>query len=312
MKLWFMHVLLLCVSAYAQTPSSAVFSPYPAYSDGKVLANVDLASPIVAWDVRTGDYLVLRRDGGRVGEEVRLKGSRNLSPVVSVKITQVPGGAWEYMYSFENGRSAADRIGEVSLVLPTHVKVLSRSSPPNWRVSQRLALDPGEVVEGWTPLDLAASVGSGVSRTGFQLTSAETPGFLPARVHAADIGSSDRIKAAPEPIQELVRNVQRNGFDSAVVLTIGPKFPPGTNRIAILADFHEGLQVLLKQRHLSETSEFIADLRAALRTYLNAIAQAADVPAEEFIGPSVRVAGKPATALEAQIHAALKTYIPEM
>jgi hypothetical protein len=310
MTKWF-AISYLGLSSTLQA-QSGVLSSYPVYSKDTFQESA-LRSPATFIDSETGDFLVFFRDAAALVRSFRVPSSRGVLPFLYGTALVRGDGSIQYTYSLENRQTARGAVGAVKLLLPSHVKTADWDAPANWSVSTPGSPNPSERLLGWVAAHQSAFLLAGTSWSGFAFRSADKPGFVIARVYGAkSFEAAPYAATIPEPAKRLVDEIRAKGEDTIAVLTIGPKFPADINRVAAIADFNEGIQVLVRHRHLSPASPFVYELQAKLRGFLESAAMAMEMPAAAFKGPSIVISSPPSSPLEASILSALRVHIPEI
>lgn len=157
------------------------------------------------------------------------------------------------------------------------------------RESTQGALGPALGPEGsdlslWRAPSDRFAIQAGSSLSLFAVTSDFRPGWTTAYV-----GSDDAIELPEEPLSAEVEAglevLSRPEHYYTPVLTIGPKFGPGTARTWIAGDWHLGVQMMIASGQLSPGSPYVAGLLSALAR-IGASAPEAQVALEAGPPPS--------------------------
>lgn len=269
-------------------------------------------------DPRTGEFVADSgsESGTRLGKFRVTLGNRS-QPEVGFDVASRPEeSAFDYAYRVSNGTEASAPI--VTWGLLTSVadpkQILTH---PLWPVAapteSDLAamvtaqestqtvtvpmLDPNGIhLSRWrTPSDRFA-IRAGSSLSQFAVRSEFRPGWT-----TAYIGSDDAIKLPQQPLpQDLLAGLEvlsRPEHYYTQVLTVGPKFEPGTSRAWIAGDWHLGVQVMIADGQLSAGSPYVAELLGSLAV-IGASASDAQV--------ALRVRAPPRSAMEALVDKAIR------
>ena len=274
--------------------------------------------PGFCMDPRNGEFVAESVGGyGTRSREFRVAlGNRSL-PDIEFDLAAGPEeGTFDYAYRVSNGAEARAPIATWGLMTPVadHTKSLTH---PLWPVatatkSDRTVtvatregtqtgmgplLDPGgsELVRWKMPSDRFA-IQAGSSPSLFAVRSAFRPGWTTAYV-----GSDDAIELPQQPLPEEVMAglevLSRPEHYFTGVLTVGPKFSPGTDRTWIAGDWLFGIQSMTMGGHLSATSPYVTELLDAL------VRIAASAP--EALVP-LKVRSPPKGAMEALVDKAVR------
>lgn len=234
-------------------------------------------------------------------------------PSVTWEVESQPGDhPYRFSYSISNGANARRAIWSWALVVPAEddSTVLKH---PLWRPTSPASLAtnapiaPQGAFPGGPELRRSASLGKfarwttsmeehpirpGQSMTQFVVASAFRPGWTTAYASAGK-GIELPFEMPAEIYQELAV-LQRPENEQSAVLTIGPKFGPGTSIQWIAADWHLGVQKLIVNGALSGESPYVRELLFALEQAATGELQAP---------PAIRV--KPAAGIEEKVHRAI-------
>lgn len=258
-------------------------------------------------DPQSGEFVAAYASGKEAGSsQFRVAlGNRSL-PRLQVDVAILPErGGFGYAYRLSNGVGAMAPIRTWGLMTPSTGRT-ARMTHPSWlvgvpvprsdrvltvtaRESTAAAVGPTPNADGsdlsrWQAPSDRLAIQAGESLSQFALTSDLRPGWTMAYV-----GSDDAIEL---PQQELSEEVKA-GLDTlskpehyfTPVLTIGPKFGPGTGRTWIAGDWHVGVQMMVSAGQLSAGSPYVAKLLGAL-AHIAASAPEAQIALEVGIPPS--------------------------
>lgn len=290
-------VLFSGVAGAQQSGIQTSFSPIPIWpSDGSIPQ--ELEDWYVYLDPGAGQIVLNYPEGlDQPGferqtaiQKVERFNLNNQVDALIVATVQENKGQLSYRYRIENSKKARQSISSIKLVTPTLRDADSISEPTHWAkdvhpayfsaLPMGIGQTPGTMLS-WS-VD-GQGVVPGSEQGGFQINSVLTPGFVWAYVQngmpfslPSDTPSSVLKQAAP---------MFQLGNNSQSVLTIAPKFFPGTDKLRIVADFHFGINHLLRNGQLNPDSPAIRGSLEVLEQYLEAAQQADNVPLDEWVGP---------------------------
>ena len=243
-------------------------------------------------------------------------GNRSL-PEIGVDVAARPEeGAFDYAYRVSNGSEAIAAITTWGLMTPAADRT-KRLTHPLWPIaaatqSNRVATvsarkgtqtgvwpllsSGGTELSRWRAAADRFAIQAGSSLSLFKVRSNFRPGWTTAYV-----GSDDTIEIPQQPLPAAVRAgleiLSRAEYYYTAVLTMGPKFEPGTDRTWIAGDWHLGIQNLIAANQLSAASPYVAELLNAL-IRIAASAPEARVP--------LKVGSTPNRAMEALVDKAVR------
>lgn len=284
----------------------------------KLLSEVsDRRLPGFCLDPRSGDYVAASVSGTGAGSgEFRVAlGNRSL-PEIEVDVIAAPDeGTFDYAYRVSNEAMGAPITTWGLLTpVPDRTKTLTH---PIWQVGAAAQKDQvvavavregsqmgmgallspgGSELSRWRAAADRFAIQAGSSLSLFRVRSDFRPGWTTAYV-----GSADAIEIPQQPLSDDVKAglevLSRPEHYFTPVLTLGPKFEPGTDRTWIAGDWHLGLQILIPPSRLSAASPYVAELLDALLR-IAASAPEARVP--------LKVGSTPSGAMEALVDKAVR------
>lgn len=271
-------------------------------------------------DPQTGDFVADSvRVTGRESREFRVAlGNRSRLQIELDVDARVESGAFDYVYRGSNGSDAGAPITTWGLMTLTADRTKSMTHPV-WqvghtarsaRVVEVIAREGTQAVIGpmlgtggselsrWSAASDRFEIQAGSSLSLFAVRSAFGPGWTTAYV-----GSDDTIEIPEQPLPDSVKAglevLSRPEHFYTTVHTIGPKYPPGTDRTWIAGDWHLGVQIMTAAGQLSAGSPYIAELLGVL-ALIGGTAPEAQVPlkvgtppkgaAETVVDKAVRMA----------------------
>lgn len=236
-------------------------------------------------DLRSGDFVAACVSSERAGSgEFRVAlGNRSL-PEIEVDVAARPTeGAFDYAYRVSNRSEAGAPITTWGLLTPAADRT-KHLAHPLWpvatakqsnrvvtvtaRENTQIGLWPllssgGTELSRWRAGTDRLAIQAGSSLSLFAVSS----NFLPGGT-TAYIGSDDTIELPPQPLPSDVMAglevLSRPEHYYTAVLTMGPKFEPGTDRTWIAGDWHLGVQNMIAVRQLSTASPYVTELLDAL------------------------------------------------
>ena len=269
-------------------------------------------------DPRNGEFVAESVGGyGTGSREFRVAlGNRSL-PDIEFDLAAGPEeGTFDYAYRVSNGAKASAPITTWGLMTPvadrtkslTHQlwpvaaatksdRTVTVATREGTQTGMGPLLDPGgsELVRWKMPSDRFA-IQAGSSLSLFAVRSAFRPGWTTAYV-----GSDDAIELPQLPLPEEVMAglevLSRPEHYFTGVLTVGPKFSPGTDRTWVAGDWLFGIQSMTMGGPLSATSPYVTELLDAL------VRIAASAP--EALVP-LKVRSPPKGAMEALVDKAVR------
>ena len=246
-------------------------------------------------DPGSGDFVAAAVGGTGAGSrEFRVVlGNRSL-PEVEVDITARPAeGAFDYAYRVSNRPEAGASITTWGLLTAVADRT-KRLAHPLWpvaaakqsnrvvtvtaRENTQIGLWPllssgGTELSRWRAGADRLAIQAGSSLSLFAASSNFLPGWTTAYV-----GSDDTIELPPQPLPNDVMAglevLSRPEHYYTAVLTMGPKFEPGTDRTWIAGDWHLGVQNMVAVGQLSEASPYVAELLDALSRVAGSVPEA--------------------------------------
>ena len=285
----------------------------------KLLEEVsDRRLPGFCLDPRTGDFVAgsVGSGGSGLGEFRVSLGNRGL-PEIGVDVTARPDeGAFDYAYRVSNGAEAGAPIVTWGLMTPVadRTKTLTH---PIWQVgaaalSDRVVavtsqegtqtgmgplLSPGgSELSRWRTAAERFAIQAGSSLSLFGVRSDFLPGWTTAYV-----GSDDAIELPEHPLPRDVMAglevLSRPSHYYTAVLTMGPKFEPGTARTWIAGDWLFGVQSMVVAGQLTSGSPYVAELLDALFRIAGSASEA-QVP--------LKIGSTPNGAMEALVDKAVR------
>jgi hypothetical protein len=305
---------------------SAVLSPIPLYpANGAIPA--EMSDKYLFLDGATRDLVIsypaslATSDVPMAGPrtEVRVEMKTHVSPFVYVQFSPDTSGRIRYGYTIVNEARATRDIASWSIAVPhpgsnLPARAVDRASveantpaavtPRGWRIATA-APDRGRVTMTWAKTG-DVGVAPNAMLSGVSVSSPLLPGFVRLTFAGSSADAGVDLSAIPAAVKKALDDFEATNFNQVTVLSLGPKFPVGTNKLAIAADLLEGITVLTQHKHLRSDSPFLTEATAALRAYLNGAQDAADGPASDYVGPAVHLEQQPAAGLEAQIYQAMQ------
>jgi len=139
----------------------------------------------------------------------------------------------------------------------------------------------------------------GLAIGGFRVVSSYKPGLTLAYAQAAV--ESEYTEAAartlPPAVAEQLSRIMSPDWDTAQVMTVGPKFTTGDPKELIAMDFHRGLSQLAVTGALKADSPFVSSAISALISHMQSPGSA---------GPPLDFLEKAAPGLETEVAVAMK------
>ena len=236
----------------------------------------------------------------------RMGTNRGARPTMESEVTPAGGGKFRYTYRLSNAPSAKKSIASFDLVSPGEPDG-ALIAPPTWRgASMRSRVEAVGAALGtagatgvllsWYFMDEQAQVGRGMSLDGFAVSSIYGPGisvaYVTGGVHESPPGG------LPDVVDEQLQRPLSKAFNTQSVLTIGPKFAPGTPRSRIAQDYYFGILRMVDTGLLERQSPFVAGILEKLQQYFNQNAEA-------FARAPFQIAQKPQNQLEQSLLRAL-------
>lgn len=236
-------------------------------------------------DLRSGDFVAACVSSERAGSgEFRVAlGNRSL-PEIEVDVAARPTeGAFDYAYRVSNRSEAGAPITTWGLLTPAadrtkHLahplwpvatakqsnRVVTVTARENTQIGLWPLLSSGGIeLSRWRAGADRLAIQAGSSLSLFAVSSNFLPGWTTAYV-----GSDDTIELPPQPLPSDVMAglevLSRPEHYYTAVLTMGPKFEPGTDRTWIAGDWHLGVQNMIAVRQLSTASPYVTELLDAL------------------------------------------------
>jgi hypothetical protein len=295
--------LVIGVALFGQT--QVMISPIPAWPpDGTIPDSLKNNYVFLGPSVReiTVSYPASLEDPSQTGRKTfTLELHNQVEPTLSVRIAQDPNGVYVYDYVLGNAQSAKQAIRLWSFTSPANDLAARR---PSWSSN----VVPGTQTRQ-SALATAAQRGvlfyagsgneiqPGSSLDGFQVVSTYSPGFTMAFVRsgAAFVLPSE----VPTPVGDQIGALATSGFDSQVVVVLGPKLPPESSVQAIAADFHIGITRLIRSGKLNGDSSFIKEMLTGLGRFVEA-------GATSTLADLVKSLPKPSPGVESEIATALQ------
>ncbi len=298
------------LAAQVSLGSAGGFSRYPFHKKGEEPEVNKATGALLFRSIESGQLVLRYLDDFGQAKSVQIEAPRTSRPVAFLSVIREGSDRYRYQYTVTNDPGSTAAVRAWSLIVPSHVGATVSGQPPGWRGIERQKLSPAEDSLEWSSSDALSSVSAGLERSGFEFSSEARPGFILARVKDGTGVPKALAATLPAAAKELLKEMEASGEDAQTVLVLGPKFPTGTNAIAVAADFYEGLQVLMRHRYLTKQSAFVTELESSLRNFLDSAAKAnaPDIPASEFLGPALRVTREPGSRLERQIVEALRIH----
>lgn len=306
---------------------TAQLSPIPLYPGNGVIPQ-ELAANLVFFDPQKGNLVVsypyniddataAPSSGPR--KEFRVELKKQVNAMLYVAFGKNSSGQTTYSYNVVNKSDAKQDVGSVSLAIPSPGSNLPRTAVSRDLVDQAspaitgsggwdaaaLPADKGVVQVRWSKTG-EHGVAAGSTAGGFAVASVLRPGFMFATVRGLSAGPELTDIQAPARVHEALTALDESGYNQQTVLTLGPQFPGSANRVAIAANFLEGISVLTQHRYMDAQSPFVKETIASLRRYLAGTALGIDGPAADYVGPSLALQSKASAGLEAQIAEAMK------
>ena len=229
-----------------------------------------------------------------------------VDPTFSIQTVEHPDGTYVYDYVVRNGPSAKQFIRRWSFT--SQATDLSAAGP-GWSATRIPSVasrqngqpnaSPTGAIVGSQVVFYSGSgneVQPGASVEGFRVLSRYSPGFTTAFVGSGS--SFDIPSELPSVVADQIGALVTSGFDSQVVLILGPKYPPGWSPKAIAADFQVGMTRLVRSGKLSPNSRFVTEALSAL----GRIVQGGAVTMGDF----VKSLPEPSPGLEREIATAMQ------
>lgn len=306
---------------------TAQLSSIPLYPGNGVIPP-ELATNLVFFDPQKGNLVVSYPDNiddatavpiSGLRKEFRVELKKQVNAMLYVSFGKDSSGRTIYSCNVANKSDAKQDIGSVALAIPSPGSNLPGTAVSRALVDQAspavtgtggwdavaLPADKGVVQVRWSKTG-AHGVAAGSTAGGFAVASVLRPGFLLATVRGLSAGAELTDIQAPARVHEALTALDVSGYNRQTVLTLGPQFPISTNRVAIAANFLEGISVLKQHGYLDAQSPFVAETIAALSRFLEGTALGVDGPAADYIGPPLALQSKASAGLEAQIGEAMK------
>lgn len=174
-----------------------------------------------------------------------------------------------YTYTLRNGETAVAAILQWSVVGPPNQKLTV--SHPSWKAYNaqspvaRQALLPHAPMGAflvWSAVNVP-KLSAGTELGKFTIRSSFLPGLTTAYASGEGVLEEPEGEFPEAVIQELIP-LQRPHVWQRPIVTIGPRFAPGTPLPEILGDFRNGLSVLVKHELLDSNSTYVQELQAVL------------------------------------------------
>jgi len=317
------------VNAAPSIPSAtALVSPVPLYPSTGVIPPA-LATQFIFLEDKTGD-LILSWSPGVSGPataasvpggqtQVRLERKTHVSPMLYVTLSSDGASRIVYNYSMVNQAAASRNIAEWSVPVPVPSSTLPAAAVGNAAVvDDTPAVSPpggwsssvAPPVRGISLVTWSRGSGPGIapnsSLSGASISSPLLPGFARLSV-SGDIAGADASQLnLPPAVSDALTQLEATGFNQVTVLSLAPRFVPGTNKLTIVADFFQGISTLTRAGYLDAGSGFVKEATSALSAYLAGTQTAADGPASDYSGPSLAIQSRPSSPLESQIYQAMR------
>lgn len=277
-----------------QSPVTGGFSPAPIWPNNGAIPT-ELGSKYVFYDPSAEQLVIAMPQSWKPGAPlIESSGLRSVQrfdlntgvrPTISASVKSIQG-KYQYAYNIENSSLAKQAVTRWDLVIPSTTPEDLIESPANWRGSPmksqvsaiRAALGNASsgVLLGWFISDLRATIPGGAALNDFRITSANKPGFTTAFVRG---GMNVNLPAdLPTEVLQQAAPVLALEFNSRPLITIGPKFAPGTSRVPIAADFRLGISRLIQNRALNANSLAIKEALLVLTNYLEHANAVPNVP----------------------------------
>jgi hypothetical protein len=314
------------IAAPSAPAASAFLSPIPLYPANGAVPD-ELSGNYVFLDGTTHDLVISYPAdlaisgtpalGSRT--ELRIELKTHVNPMVYVSFSTDPSGRLKYAYTIVNQPPATRDIASWSLTVPIpgsnlpvravdqefvarHVPELS--TPAGWTTS----MSPPE--KGLATIRWSKSGTTGIALSsalsGITVSSPLLPGFVHINFAGSASDAGLELSSLPSAVRSAVDAFNATSFNQVTVLNLGPKFPVGTNKLTIAANFLEGITSLTMRNYIRADSPFVKEATAALTAYLKGAESAADGPASDYIGTSLVLVQPPAAGLETQIYQALQ------
>ena len=269
-------------------------------------------------DPRNGEFVAESVGGNGTGSrEFRVAlGNHSLPEIEFDLASGLEEGTFDYAYRVSNGAEASAPIITWGLMTPVADRTKSLTHPL-WLVAAAMQsdraitvtaredtqmgmgpmLDPGgSDLSRWKIPSQRFAIQAGSSLSLFAVRSQFRPGWT-----TAFVGSNDVIELPERPLPEEVMAglevLSRPEHYYTGVLTVGPKFSPGTDRTWIAGDWHFGVQSMVAAGQLSARSPYVAQLLDSL------ILIAASAPEAQV---ALRVGTHPNSAMEALVDKAVR------
>lgn len=315
----FVLLVLFAGTAVADRPSfKTLLSPIPIWpSDGDIPAQLndkyvfldpEAGQIVISYPESVTEYSSKGSSTPRQVKRFNLNNRVQTSVSVSVESND---GALIYKYQISNSNSAKEPVSRIKLATPPELQDTEVKVPNSWIKEVEMgyvaasSLGIGKTVGTimtWSSVE--KGVLPGHNEAGFELESSLMPGFTWAYAQngvplslPADLPESVLVQA--EPMLKLENNSQR-------FLTIGPKFGEKTPLLRIVAEYHFGINLLIREGELNENSPAVKESLEEMEKYLQAAREAGNVPLDEWVGPPLAFQAIPEEGLEKEILHALK------
>lgn len=313
--------------AGASVPAASAFlSPIPLYPANGVIPD-ELSGNYLFLDGTTRDLVIsypanLATGGAPMAgprTEFRVEMKTHVKPFVYVSFSPDSSGRTTYAYTVVNQAQATRDIASWSLAVPLPgsnlpVKAVDRglvetntpaaAGPRGWSMSIAPA-DKGLATITWSKTG-DVGVAPNAALTGASVSSVLLPGFVHLNFAGSTADKGVDQSAMPAAVKQALDDFNATKFNQVTVLSLGPKFPAGTNKLTIVADLLEGISVLTKHNYLSGDSPFMKEATAVLTAYLRGAQDGMDGPASDYVGPALRLEQRPSAGMETQIYQALQ------
>src|SRR5258708_3379158 len=279
MRFWKLACTLLLIGTLEgqyRSPQYERLPPWP--KDGIIPAS--LQQNYVFRDEKTAEIVLSfpesngEPDGPRT--VYRYRPQNQVEPHVSVTISRDNEGRYRYAYTVENAPTARQGIDIWSVVSPgSNCDIIV--DHPSWaklraarshaRQAALPGLSEGEYID-WVS-DKAGVIAPGTSVTGYTLVSSYGPGFTTAFFQGGKpLGTRGDLPIAV--VRELAP-LMKIDVNSRATVTIGPRFPKGTSRAIIAAEYRTGIKTLVKEGVLEQKSGFVQNVTTILAACSNPV-----------------------------------------
>ena len=219
-----------------------------------------------------------------------------ISARLAVSIT-AGGGQYRFAYTLSNTPKSRDAVTGWSLVITPNGPGFEMSgepwpgAPTSMPIIKQIGLDlpPGGIAM-WSPPDERHPLEPGESAAGFWISSAEKPGFTTAYV--GHFPPFDASQDWPEEVLIQLSLLGDPAWSDQHIVTFGPRFLPGSPRVAIAADFAAGIKKLIGSGNLGQGSALVQEMLRKL-------------PGVRDDQAGLAVESKPVTPFESELKEAL-------